>query len=272
MRSVPACVRASIACAIALAMVAAGLRTPVAWADGSAPSPAASPGAPHFEVWVGAQAFDRVWSLYSGLTASPLGGIREDGLRLRVAGGHSAYSYKNQQGAKIAGSASFADLLIGYHKQLGPVTVKAFGGLMLADQQLEPDDPGRTIRGPGAGAKVALETWWNISERVWTSVNLSWGSRQDNYATRARLGWRAVPALSVGLEAEATGNADGDIARAGGFLRYEWASGELSVSGGLSNDKLFDDAARSSLDASVPYATLRTFRTISATFSCVAVT
>jgi len=234
-------------------MIAVGLCASAA-ADGG-PAPANAPGAPHFEVWAGAQAFDQVWSLYSGLTAAPFGGIQDDGLRLRVAGGHGRYTYAGPQGTKIVGSASFADLLLGFHKQFGPLTLKAFGGLAVADHQLEPDDPGTTIRGPSAGAKIALETWWNMSERAWTSVDLSWGSRHDSYATRARLGWRLVPALSAGLEAEAIGNVACNIARGGGFLRYEWASGELSVSGGLSSDTLLDDAS-SGLAGSVPYATL----------------
>ena len=32
--------------------------------------------------------------------------------------------------------------------------------------------------------------------------------------------------------------------RVGGFLRYEWASGELSASGGLSNDRLWEGVDR----------------------------
>ena len=225
----------------------AGLCAP-ACADGIQP-PASQP---RFEAWMGAQAFDRVWSLYTGLTAAPFSGIRQDGLRVRVTGAYSAYRYTTQSGINILGSASLADLLIGYHKQVGPLTLKAFGGLMVADHQLAPDDPAATIRGPGAGAKVALEAWWAVSERAWAALDLSWGSLHDSYGARTRLGWRLVPALSAGVEAEAAGNDDCNIARAGGFLRYEWASGELS----LSSDKLLDDARRANLDASVPYAAM----------------
>lgn len=251
MRCVSTCARLSIACAVALA-TAAAISTS-AWAH-DRPAPGGAPEvAQRFEFWAGAQAFDQVWSLYSGVTAAPFAGIQQDGLRIRIAGGLSGYSYKDRPGG---GRASFADVLVGYHRQLGPVTVKAFGGLMLADHQLEPDGPAATVRGPGTGAKVALETWWNVSERVWSSLDLSWGTYRDSYASRARLGWRLVPALSVGLEAEANGSVDCDIARGGGFVRYEWASGELSVSGGLSSDKLLDGATRASFDAGVPYATV----------------
>jgi hypothetical protein len=40
----------------------------------------------------------------------------------------------------------------------------------------------------------------------------------------------------VGVEGGVTGNWDYDTARVGSFVRYEWSSGEVSVSGGLSGD------------------------------------
>jgi hypothetical protein len=218
---------------------------------------------PRFEFWTGAQAFDHVWSLYSGASVAPFGGIQEDGLRLRAVGGYGAYSYSGPRAAgltsqvvKFHGTSTFTDLLVGYHKQLGPVTVKAFGGLMGADHRLNPDDPETGIRGAGFGGKVALETWWTISDAAWSSVDVSWGSLHHTYATRARLGWRVLPALSAGLEAGAAGNVEGDVVRGGAFVRYEWSGGEVSVSGGASNDKLLEAGAGAiTAKSSVPFAT-----------------
>ena len=42
--------------------------------------------------------------------------------------------------------------------------------------------------------------------------------------------------LSLGLEAGAFGNLASRDGRAGGFIRYEWASGEVSASGGVTGD------------------------------------
>ena len=64
-------------------------------------------------------------------------------------------------------------------------------------------------------------------------MDLSWSTLHDIYGARARLGWRLWPQLSVGVEGGATGSWDYDTARVGGFVRYEWATGELSVSGGV---------------------------------------
>jgi hypothetical protein len=188
-------------------------------------------------------AYSHVWSAYSGTTAAPFAGIQEDGVRLRLVAGYGADSYSGPRAVgagsqiiKFNGTASFADALLGYHKQLGPLTLKVFAGLTATDRQIRPDDPETVIHGLGFGGKVALETWWNVGDQAWTSVDLSWGSLYQSYAARARLGWRFMPALSAGLEAGAVGNLECDIVRVGGFVRYELASG-----GSLrrrSNDKL----------------------------------
>jgi hypothetical protein len=223
-----------------------------------------TPAVSRFEFWAGAQASRQVWSLYTGTTVAPFADIQEDGLRLRVVGGYGAYRYAGPRAVGVSseivhfkGTVSFSDLLAGYQKQFGPVTVKAFAGLAVAQYRLEPDDPETTIRGPGVGAKGALETWWTITDRAWSSLDVSWSTLHDSYAARARLGWRFLPAVSAGLEAGAAGNRESDIARAGGFIRYEWTGGEISASGGLSSDRLWQGAGRASLTQSnAPFATV----------------
>jgi hypothetical protein len=223
-----------------------------------------SPRPARFEAWAGGQAFRHAWSLYSGTTAAWSGTLHEDGVRVRAVGGYGAYSYSGLRatasGPQIVdfdGATTFADLLLGYQKQVGSLTVKGFAGLMFAHHETTPGDPETSIRGAGLGGKIVLEGWWTISERLWSSVDVSWGSVHDSYGTRGRVGWRVLPAISLGLEAGAAGNLECDIARAGGFLRYEWSGGELSASAGLSSDTLLDSGPRASLtQSSTPFATL----------------
>jgi hypothetical protein len=212
----------------------------------------------------GAEAFRHAWSLYTGATAAPLGGLDADGLRVRAVGGYGAYAYSGRRTAgtgsrivRFEGQATFADLLAGYRTQLGALTVKGFAGLMTSGHRTSPDDPETAVRGGGLGAKLALETWWTISEQAWASVDVAWGTLHGSYAGRGRLGWRVAPTLSIGLEVGAAGNIECDLARAGGFLRYEWAAGEVSASAGWSNDKLLDGTAGTGrAAASTPYAML----------------
>ena len=222
----------------------------------------AAPGPARFELSAGAQAFSHAWSLYSGVTAAP-SGLGADGLRVRASAGYGAYSYSGRRPVGVGpetvtfhGVTTFGELLIGYQKQLGPVIVKGFAGLAAADHVLSPDDPETTIRGRSLGGKAALETWWTISDRTWSSFDVSWASVHDSYAARARLGWRLLPELSAGLEAGAAGNLEGDAARLGGFLRYEWPGGELSASGGWSSDGVLQAIQGNALTrSSTPFGT-----------------
>jgi hypothetical protein len=223
-----------------------------------------TPSVSWFEFWAGAQASQQAWSLYTGTTVAPFAAIQEDGLRLRVVGGYGAYRYAGPRAVGVGsqvvhfkGTVTFSDALVGYQKQLGPVTVKAFAGLATAQYNIAPEDPETTIRGPGFGGKAALETWWNIADRAWSSLDVSWSTLHHSYAARARLGWRFLPPVSAGLEAGGAGNREVDTVRVGGFLRYEWGSGELSASGGLSNDSLWQgvDGSRA-MQSNAPFATL----------------
>jgi Cellulose biosynthesis protein BcsS len=225
--------RALVACALAMLTLSVKAR-----AQGAT---ALSPNAPHIELWSGAEAFHRIWSLYGGGMYAPFGSVREDGFRVRAVAGYSEYA---------RGTVSFADWLVGYHKQFGGLTLKFLTGLTVADHC--PDDPQATFHGYGVGGKAVVEAWWNVTNRVWVSTDLSWGSLHQSYGSRARLGWRLWPELSLGLEGGAAGALETDVARVGGFVRYEWASGEVSLSGGLSGD----GPTSGWIDVHGPFATL----------------
>lgn len=193
-----------------------------------------------FEAWAGTEVFHQVWSIYAGGMYAPFGSIREDGLRLRAVAGYGAYWYSSPRwtgaGTQVLdfrGTVSFADLLAGYHKQLGSLTIKVLAGVTVADRNV--NDP-EASSGTEFGAKAVAETWWNITDTVWTSVDLSWTTLDNVYGSRARLGWRLAPALSIGIEGGAAGTWAYDTARIGGFLRYEWENGEASLSSGFAGD------------------------------------
>jgi hypothetical protein len=199
-------------------------------------------------MWSGGEVFGEIWSIYGGANLAPFGGVHDDGFRVRAVMGYGDYG---------TGEVAFADLLIGYHKELGPLTLKGLGGLTVSEHR--PSGPYPKVAGTGYGGRGILEAWWNITDKAWVSADLSgawlqmeYGNRLE-YNGRLRLGWRLWPELSTGLEAGAVGTsleggaagAPADIhdnwhdswkrnvARIGGFLRYEWTSGEVSLSAGL---------------------------------------
>jgi Cellulose biosynthesis protein BcsS len=225
----------------------------------SEPAAAHESAAQQAEFSVGAEASRQAWSIYSGVTVAPFGALSEDGLRLRTTGGYGAFRYSGLRASggsselvKFRGTVSFADLLLGYHRQLGPLTLKLYAGAMATRHAIDPFDAEAEVQGAGVGGKVAVETWWTISDMAWTQLDVSYGTLHESYAGRLRFGWRVVPVLSAGVEAFADGNVDGRSGRIGGFLRYEWAQGEVSASGGLMTD--WADVER--IDARGGYATI----------------
>ena len=234
-------VRAAGVAAAALALCGPG---PYGAAHGEDPEAAEAP--PHVEVWSGGEAFRHIWSAYGGATVAPFGAIRDDGFRLRGVLGYANYG---------RGNATFGDLLIGYHKQLGSVTIKIFGGLSVTDHAPDAGDPFPPLQGTEYGGKGVLEVWWNITDQAWASADLSFGSTHMDYGGRIRLGWRLWPKLSVGLEGGSGGTAEPDLehdtARIGGFLRYEWATGEVAISGGWAAEGTWRDR-----DGPAPFGTV----------------
>jgi len=199
---------------------------------------------PWREVWAGAEATGQTWSAYTGLTAALGGSIRDDGWRFRSVSGYGRYHYQGYRYvgghpialATIEGRSHFADVMLGYQARFDWLTIKAFAGVNLDGHQLSPDDPANAARGIGYGAKAALETWLNLSEQAWVSIDQSYATAHNNFSVRARAGYRLLPELSIGPEAGATGTRETQNGRAGGFLRYEGPWGETSVSAGVSGD------------------------------------
>jgi hypothetical protein len=180
-----------------------------------------------FDLWTGAYIGSKSWSAYSGVTLALFGPIDGDGWRLRAVGGYGAYEDEG------SGAVTFGDVLLGYQKQYGALTLKAFGGLTAADQLAL--DGENAVSGPDCGFKAILEGWLNMTDRSWASLELVWSSAQDG-RERLRFGFAIWPNLSLGLEAEATGSADTESQSGGAFARYTWASSEIAASGGASLD------------------------------------
>lgn len=216
------------------------------------------------ETYAGADLTSNVWLLYSGVTLAPMGDIHSNGLRLRASGGYGQYGYSGRRSGdpinserEFRGTIKFVEALIGYQARLGDLTAKAFAGIAAIDHVVSPDDPiasgGLLTQGLEYGFKGVLELWLNLGADAWTSLDASWTSAHQSYAGRWRLGYRVLPTISLGVETSINGNLlngsrildDGSLreelrpqTRLGLFARYEWYTGEISVSGGITSDNL----------------------------------
>lgn len=220
------------------------------------------------EMWAGADATKDVWLLYTGVTIAPFSDdIYSDGWRFRMAAGYGQYRYDAAMPVSTPcgpplysrcayqhrtgrGTYAYTEALVGYHMRLGELTAKAFGGAIFASHghDLIPRDD--DLAGTEIGAKGVIELWLNLGTTAWTSLDASFTTAHDTLAARWRLGWRALPTLSIGPELRFDENAGGSASRAGAFIRYEWLGGELSLAGGVAGG-MFDDA-----DDMSPYGTL----------------
>ncbi len=224
------------------------------WICAAGTAPPARAGEPEaksheFEVYAGADASSASWLVYSGATAAPFGGIYDNGLRLRASAGYGRYRYKadrwEQHGThepeivpdkKFSAATGFSDVLAGYLHRFGPLTAKAFAGVSIVEHDIAPFDPENSVQGMNAGLKGVVELWLNIDDASWASLDMSYTTAHKIGAVHMRNGYRVVPRLSAGIESILDANAEDRQGRAGLFLRYEWNTGEVSASGGVSGD------------------------------------
>ncbi len=199
---------------------------------------------PTLDVSAGADVTAHGWSVYSGLTSTFGGSLAQNGWRIRVGGGYGAYSYSSRRwtGRDVIvvpfdGTVTFADALIGYQQQWGALTVKVFAGGAAQHNSVTPVDIESSVRGSRVGAKGAIEAWLNVGTSAFAQLDVNYATLYDTYASRLRFGYKITPRLSVGPEAGLNGNIDYDSGRAGGFVRYEGALGEISISAGGAGDR-----------------------------------
>lgn len=189
--------------------------------------------APWREMWAGAEAGPNAWSAYSGQTYAPFGTLIENGWRLRAVTGYGRYRYRTThwdgtQNAASAhqGTVAFADILLGYHRQAGPLTIKVFAGASGDNHTVTPFDPQNGTQGFALGARLVLESWLNIGDSTWSSLDLAWGSAHETSTSRLRLGLRVLPSVSIGLEGGHVDTSSLLTVRGGLFVRGEWAAGK----------------------------------------------
>ena len=139
-------------------------------------------------------------------------------------------------------TGSFADMLLGYHKGFGALTVKAYAGIAYTNEQWLQDGADGGSPGSDLSAKVLVESWLNLTPAAFAQLDAGWTSLRNTTTARVRLGYRILPSLSIGPEAgywsAVDAEADSGVAawRYGAFARFEWKGGEVSLSAGVADD------------------------------------
>lgn len=212
--------------------------------------------APRFEAYTGADYAGRGIGLNSNAIWSIFGPVAAPGIRLRVGALASVYGGK---GANVFSTAflpsdikAISDIMLGYQMNYGSLWLKLYAGAAYQNHTMLIWDVGQTPTGESWGAKAAIETWWRVSERTWTSINMSWLQLNNESSLYSRLAYEVLQfdagAVSLGGEAGATLNDANtfkggrrlnrydDNLRGGGLINLRYGTHDLTVSGGLAQD------------------------------------
>nr|WP_244500431.1 cellulose biosynthesis protein BcsS [Methyloceanibacter methanicus] len=106
---------------------------------------------------------------------------------------------------------------------------------------MTPFDPRNSVQGTELGLRLTLETWTDLSKRLFLSADASYGSAFQEYWELTRIGYRLGNVFAVGLEGGILGNQEYDAGRGGGFVRGTFKALEATLSGGFTGDYLLSE-------------------------------
>ncbi len=205
--------------------------------------------APRNEFFTGFEASDNYASAYLGGGYAFGKGLYAPGWRLRSVASYGRYRYDGALpvgvdwvATEFNGEEYFGSALVGYQFHPGGrLIVKLFAGIESDSQIISPHDPNNSVQGSALGLRLQAETWANLSERYFLSVDASYGTAFQQYWALARLGLRLRERLSLGLEGGALGNEEYNAGRGGGFVRVNLRALEVTLSSGFTGNYLEDD-------------------------------
>jgi hypothetical protein len=203
---------------------------------------------PHSEIFTGLEASNNATTGYLGAGYAFGKGLYEAGWRVRAVGALGRYDYRgtlfgagSDLGTTFDGDASYGAVLVGYQFRREALFLKLFAGVEAEDQNITPRDPENSVQGSAVGAKLAAESWLDLSPLWFLSVDASYGTAFQQYWSLARVGRRLSPRFSLGLEGGALGNEEYDAGKGGAFLKANLRNLELTLSGGFTGNYLEDE-------------------------------
>jgi hypothetical protein len=249
-------------CFFALAFTAAAV----------APSTAESPNGadPRFEMYLGAGYDGRAGALMSSTVWSPFDPVAGQGFRIKLDGLANVYGDTNatvlSSNFLAADLKALGDAMAGYQLNYGELWLKLYAGAAYQAQTKAFWQAGQLVQQKAWGAAAAIESFWRVSDRIWTSVNVSWMQPDNTSSLYSRAAYEVYRSegglkISAGVEADITTSNAGifkegraldlnnTYVSAGPLLNLRYGVNDFSLSGGLS--EVSDERTPR------PYATIR---------------
>jgi hypothetical protein len=175
---------------------------------------------------------------YGGLLWSP-DGLDREGFTLKtvISGGRYRYNSGALGGAQVVGSEFVAQVLPGWRFKRDRLEVKVFAGLDLEDHRLVPDDPSSRLRGGSAGARAAVDIWYEPTPATMLAADASVSTIVTSYSARIAYSWRLLDRFYLGPEAQTFACEGYRQIRFGAHLTgFKTETAEWSVAAGWSDD------------------------------------
>lgn len=175
--------------------------------------------------------------LYGGALWSPAG-LDASGftLKLLLSGGNYTY-YSGGLQTEVNGGLLSAAAMPGWRLIRDSLVVSLYGGPLVQDYRLTPDDPGSHLRGAYIGGQFAADVWYQPSPAIMVALNGMIATIGPTGSLRGAVGERIFEPVFIGPEAQAIWCGFYDELRIGAHLTG-WRVGALewSAAAGLSVD------------------------------------
>ena len=172
---------------------------------------------PRFEVYTGADTDGRTANVASSLVWGVFGPVTQPGFRLKLdslAGIYEEVDTSVVPSRPLGISQkSVTDVMAGYQFNYGPAWVKLYAGAGYEAQagtswrRYNDGYSGTAMQPQGFGVAAAFQSYWRVSDRVWTSLSVTW-LQPDNsisiYSRGAYDIYRTIGGLAISAGAEAS--------------------------------------------------------------------
>jgi len=140
--------------------------------------------------------------LHGGLLWSPAG-IDNDGftLKMLVSGGRYRYT-SGSLNAEVDGTMVSGAALPGWRFKRGDLTVTFYGGPVVQDFRLRPNDPGSRLDGFYLGAAFATEVWYQPTAQTMASLSGTITSIGPTGVLRLAVGFKLFEPVFIGPETQ----------------------------------------------------------------------
>jgi hypothetical protein len=186
---------------------------------------------------------------------SPFSPVAGPGFRIKLDGLANVYGDSNasvfSSNFLAADLKTFGDAMLGYQLNCGQLWLKLYAGAAYQVQTRAFWEAGQLIRQKAWGPAAAIESFWYVSDRIWTSGNVSWLKADDMVSLYTRSAYEVYRSesglrLSAGAEAGVTRSNAGlfkegraldlydEYGRAGLLLNLRDGLNDFSLSGGPS--------------------------------------